>query len=95
MLLGQVLERLGDEGFAAETLVALEDLPLMVEVETAGRLFGESPGEYAAGASRRFAAFYWMSGLSAGARSTPVTFARPARIDTYCCSARQRTVSSR
>ena len=26
MLLGQVLERLGDEAFAAETLVALEDL---------------------------------------------------------------------
>ena len=38
MLLGQVLERLGDETFAAETLVALEDL-----------------GEYASGASRRFA----------------------------------------
>jgi len=57
MLLGQVFERLGDEGFAAETLVALKDLPLMVEVETAGRLFGESLGEYAAGASRRFAAF--------------------------------------
>ena len=35
MLLGQVLERLGDETFAAETLVALEDLALMVEVEAA------------------------------------------------------------
>ena len=55
MLLGQVLERLGDEAFAAETLVGLEDLHLMVEVETAGRQFGETLGEYATGASRRFA----------------------------------------
>jgi hypothetical protein len=57
LLLGQVLERLGDEVFAAEALVALQDLPLMVEVEAAGRSFGESPGEYAVGAARRFAAF--------------------------------------
>ena len=57
MLLGQVFERLGDEVFATETLVALKDLRLMVEVETAGRQFGESLGEYASGASRRFAAF--------------------------------------
>ena len=55
MVLGQVLERLGDEAFAAETLVALEDLNLMVQVEAAGRPFGEDIGEYAAGASRRFA----------------------------------------
>jgi hypothetical protein len=55
MLLGQVLERLGDVAFAAETLVSLEDLALMVEVEAAGRQFGEDIGEYAAGASRRFA----------------------------------------
>ncbi len=55
MVLGQVLERLCDEAFAAETLVALEDLNLMVEVEAAGRSFGENMGEYAAGASRRFA----------------------------------------
>lgn len=54
MVLGQVLDRLGDEAFATETLVALEDLPLMVEVEVAGRQFGESIGEYASGASRRF-----------------------------------------
>ena len=55
MLLGQVLERLGDEAFAAETLVGLENLSLMVEVEAAGRQFGENIGEYASGASRRFA----------------------------------------
>ncbi|MBI3196159.1 MAG: hypothetical protein HYZ40_01370 [Rhodospirillales bacterium] len=55
MVLGRVLERLGDEAFAAETLMALEDLNLMVQVEAAGRPFGENMGEYAAGASRRFA----------------------------------------
>lgn len=55
MVLGEVLERLGDAAFAAETLVALEDLNLMVQVEVTGRLFGENVGEYAAGASRRFA----------------------------------------
>lgn len=55
MLLGQVLERLADEMFAAETLVAVEDLRLMVDVQAAGRNFGESIGEYASGASRRFA----------------------------------------
>ena len=55
MVLGEVLERLGDEAFAAETLVALKDLHLMVQVEAAGRPFGEDIGEYAAGASRRFA----------------------------------------
>ncbi len=55
MLLGQVLERLGDETFAAETLVALKDLALMVEVEATGRQFDEDIGAYAAGASRRFA----------------------------------------
>lgn len=55
MVLGQVLERLGDEAFAAETLVALEDLNLMVRVEAAGGHFGEDIGQYAAGASRRFA----------------------------------------
>ena len=55
MMLGQVLERLGYETFAAETLVALEDLPLMLAVETAGQQFGENIGEYAAGASQRFA----------------------------------------
>lgn len=57
MLLGQVLQQLGDEAFAAETLLALGNLPLVAEVDAAGRHFGESPGEYAVGASRRFAAF--------------------------------------
>lgn len=57
MLLGQILDRLGDESFAAETLLGLDDLPLMVDVEAAGRKFGESAPLYAANAVRRYAAF--------------------------------------
>ena len=57
MILGKVLESLSDETFAAEALVALGDLPLMVAVEASGRRFGESVPIYAAGAARRFAAF--------------------------------------
>lgn len=57
MLLGHVLERLGDEAFAAETLVGMADLPLMVEIESVGDRFGESLPTYAVGATRRFAAF--------------------------------------
>lgn len=57
MLLGQVLERLGDEAVAAETLVGMGDLPLMVEVQTVGGTFGESVPAYAVGATHRFAAF--------------------------------------
>jgi hypothetical protein len=57
MLLGHVLERLGDEAFAAETLVGMDDLPLIVDVESVGAHFGESLPAYAVGATRRFAAF--------------------------------------
>ncbi len=57
MLLGQVLQQLGDEAFAAEALLAMDDLPLMVEVETVGGEFGESMSAYAVGATRRFSAF--------------------------------------
>lgn len=56
MLLGQLLERLGDEAVAAETLIALGDLPLFAEIEKAGDSFGETASVYAAGAARRFAA---------------------------------------
>lgn len=54
MLLGQILERLGDEAVAAETLIALNDLPLFTEIEAAGRPFGETAPTYAVGAARRF-----------------------------------------
>ena len=56
-MLGHVLERLGDEAFAAETLLGMNDLPLMVDVESVGDRFGESLPAYAVGATRRFAAF--------------------------------------
>jgi hypothetical protein len=57
MILGQVLNQLGDESFAAEALVGMDDLPLMVAVQEAGRRFGETASTYAVGAVRRFAAF--------------------------------------
>ncbi|MGE0421711.1 MAG: hypothetical protein AB7O88_05585 [Reyranellaceae bacterium] len=55
MMLGQVIERLGDEAFAAETLFALGDLALLAQIDSAATDFGETPAIYAAGAARRFA----------------------------------------
>jgi hypothetical protein len=57
MFLGQILDRLGDESFATETLVAMDDLPLMAAVQATGERFGESGGAYAVNAVRRFSAF--------------------------------------
>jgi hypothetical protein len=57
MLLGDVLNRLRDEAFAAETLVMLDDLPLMARLQTEAGRHGESVGLYAAAAVDRFAAF--------------------------------------
>jgi len=57
MLLGDVLGKLGDTAIAAETLIALDDLPLMAGVEAEATRHGESAGDYAAAAVRRFAAF--------------------------------------
>jgi len=57
MILGEVLDRLGDETFAAEALVAMHDLSLMVAVEAASEHFGENASAYAVGAVRRFTAF--------------------------------------
>ena len=73
MLLGQVLEKLHDEAFAAETLIALDDLPLLAEVENVGRRFGESAPLYAVGATRRFAALAadedWLALMTTLARA--------------------------
>lgn len=55
MLLGQVIERLGDESFAAEAMIALGDLALMARIDAAAEDFEETPAIYAAGAARRFA----------------------------------------
>ena len=57
MLLGDVLNRLRDQAFAAETLVLLDDLPLMAGVEAEAGRQGESAGLYAAAAVRLFAGF--------------------------------------
>ena len=57
MLLGDVLEGLRDESFAAETLVGLDDLPLMAEISAEAGRHGETAGDYAAAAVHRFAAF--------------------------------------
>jgi hypothetical protein len=73
MLLGDVLTRLSDEAFAAETLVLLDDLPLMAGVEAEAGRHGETAGGYAAAAVRRFAAFAddedWLALTSALSRA--------------------------
>jgi len=55
MLLGQMIERLADDVFAAEALVSLGDLPLLVDVEAACREQEMSAVGYASTAARRFA----------------------------------------
>jgi hypothetical protein len=57
MLLGQVLQQLGDAAFAAETLIGLDDLPLLADLETMREQFDESAPDYVIGAVRRFAYF--------------------------------------
>lgn len=73
MMLGQVIERLGDDAFAAETMIAMGDLALLIEVDSAARAFDETPGRYAAGAARRFAAHGsdddWLALMTAMERS--------------------------
>lgn len=55
MLLGDMLADLGDETVAAETLMALGDLPLMVALDAAARRAGETTASYAVRAVRQFA----------------------------------------
>lgn len=55
MLMGQMIERLADEDFAAEALIGLGGLALMVDVEAMAATFDETPAFYASGAARRFA----------------------------------------
>ena len=73
MVLGELLERLGDEVFAAEALIGLGDLALMVEVEKAAEHFHESTPAYAVEAVRRFEAFAddedWVSLMGALGRA--------------------------
>lgn len=55
MLLGQMIQCLSDDAFAAEALLSLGDLPLLVDVETACREQGTDAVAYVAAAARRFA----------------------------------------
>ena len=56
MLLGSIFKRLEDQHDSAAALDALGDIVLLTEVTEIGMLHNESPGEYVAGAARRFAA---------------------------------------
>jgi hypothetical protein len=55
MLLGTLLRRLEDTTDAAASLEALGDLMLLTQVTSTAAQYGETPGEYAAAAARRFA----------------------------------------
>ena len=55
MLLGTIIEALQNEETAVATLLALGDIVLVAEVETARGVHEESVGGYIAGATQRFA----------------------------------------
>jgi hypothetical protein len=73
MNLGQLMNRLEHEADAGAALEALQDLVLLAEVQAAGVEHGESPGEYVANASRRFAALAsdedWLGVMNAMERT--------------------------
>ncbi len=56
MQLGALLTRLSDETDAATALDALGDVVLLAQVQALGDEHDETPGEYVANASRRYAA---------------------------------------
>lgn len=88
MLLGHVLERLSDESFAAETLVGLDDLSLMAGIAAEAGRHGETAGDYAAAAVRRFAAFAddedWLAFLAAIERGPDPGVAALRHMLTWC-----------
>lgn len=55
MNLGTLLDALEDEGYAAGALDAIGDIVLLAQVHAMRELHDETPGEYVANASRRFA----------------------------------------
>jgi hypothetical protein len=83
MLLGSLLAGL-DEADAAAALEALGDIVLYAQVESMAARFGERPGEYASGATRRFAAAAseedWLAVMAAIARSEDPTRTLLARM---------------
>lgn len=56
MQLGALLTHLSDENDAAAALDALGDLVLLAQIQAMGEQHDETPGEYVANASRRYAA---------------------------------------
>jgi hypothetical protein len=55
MQLGKIILGFDDEAHAAEALIACGDIVLLARVDAMTSRFGESVGEYASGAVRRFA----------------------------------------
>lgn len=55
MQLGEIIRGFDDETCAAEALIACGDVVLLARVDAMTNRFGESAGEYASGAVRRFA----------------------------------------
>lgn len=55
MQLGEVIRGFDDEAKAADALVACGDVALLARVDAMTERFGETVGEYASGAVRRFA----------------------------------------
>ncbi len=56
MQLGTLMDHLAFEDDAASALEALGDIVMFTNVQAMGERFEETPGEYVANASRRFAA---------------------------------------
>jgi hypothetical protein len=73
MLLGDVLARFEDEAVATETILRLGDLTLVAVLRERAEASGQTLGDYAAGAVRRFAAEAsderWVTLMGAMARA--------------------------
>lgn len=74
MLLGDLLARFETPSFAEETVLAIGDLNLLARMRARAEAEGESLGEFAQGAVRRFAAEAsdedWVSLVGALARAS-------------------------
>jgi hypothetical protein len=74
MQLGTLMDHLAFEDDAASALEALGDIVMFANVQAMGERFEETPGEYVANASRRFAALGsdedWLGLMAAMERSS-------------------------
>jgi hypothetical protein len=98
MLLGDIIERLGDESQALEALLGLGDLTLLARVEAAAHAAGSTPGAVASAAVDAFTGSAsdedWVSLIGAMGRTddpgraclkTMVEFALAPRRDGHGC----------